>query len=161
MRYATVLYLEFAFWPTWQMREQTWHNCQAADGPAKARSRASPGPPCDLDFSSRHICSINRDRNPRPSTRRRPQPIEVARDSIASTGPPRAAVRCRSRLTPLRRNSLLTRRRYNWRRGYLGAWRSRPCGKEPTARHTEKIRIRVTFGKCKVNYAKPLEITYF
>ena len=40
-----------------------------------------------------------------------PQPIEVVRDSIASTYPPRAAVRCRSRPTPLRRNSLPMRRR--------------------------------------------------
>ena len=93
------------------MREQTWYNCQAADGLAKARSRASPSRSRDPDFSSCHICSIDRDKNPRPSTRRRPQLIEVVRDSIASTGPPRAVVRCRSRPTPSRRNSLPTRRR--------------------------------------------------
>ena len=39
---------------------------------------------------------------PQPSTRRRPQPIVVARDSIASTDPPRAVVRCRSQPTPYR-----------------------------------------------------------
>jgi hypothetical protein len=32
-----VLYLEFVFWSTWQMREQTWHICQAAHGFAKGR----------------------------------------------------------------------------------------------------------------------------
>ena len=97
MRYLTILHLEFTFWATWQMREQTWHNCQAADGLAKARSCASPGPTRDPNFSSHYICSIVRVRNPRPSTRRRPQPIKVARDSIASTGSPRTAVRCHCR----------------------------------------------------------------
>ena len=103
------MHLEFVFWTTWQMREQTWHNCQAADGLAKARSRVSPGTPRDPNFSSRHICSIDRNRNPsalhappsvagrsreglhhkhRPSTRRHPLPIVA--DSIAQKLPSHA-----------------------------------------------------------------------
>ena len=43
-RYPMVLHLEFAIWPTWQMREQTWQKCQAVDdfaNPiARAKSRA-------------------------------------------------------------------------------------------------------------------------
>ena len=149
MMYPTVLHLEFVFWTTWQIREQTWLNCQAIDGLAKARSRASSGPPRDPDISSRHICSIDR---------------EFATET---PGPPDAAVRSQSkwRGTPSRAPTLhappsatdcdrLHRvetpspraRRYNWRRGYLGAQRSRPRGKEPRPHATwKKIRIRVQF----------------
>ena len=61
-----ILHLEFAFWVTWQMREQAWHICQAAHGLAKDRSRVSPGPPRDLDF----LRAIYRDRE--QHHRRRP-----------------------------------------------------------------------------------------
>ena len=87
-----VLYLEFAFWKTWQIREQTWHICQAEHGLAKGRSRASPGLPRDPNFLRAISGPSIAIETLRPSTRRRLQPIVVARDSIASTGPPHATV---------------------------------------------------------------------
>jgi len=42
LRYPMVLQLSFAFWQSWQMREQSWHFCQTqdnlpnADGPHPA-----------------------------------------------------------------------------------------------------------------------------
>ena len=36
MRYSTILYLCFAIWATWQLREKIWHNCKAAGRLANA-----------------------------------------------------------------------------------------------------------------------------
>ena len=91
------------------MREQTWHDCQAVDGLAKARSRASPSPPHDPELlfapymlhrsrqkpPALHAPPFTVDRSReglhrehRPSTRRRPLPILT--DSIAQKLPPHA-----------------------------------------------------------------------
>jgi len=82
-RYPMVLHLEFVFWATWQMREQTWHICQAAHGLAKGRSYASPGPRATRTFFAPYIAIASntiaafrcrtreghhRDRKPSPHT---------------------------------------------------------------------------------------------
>ena len=69
----------------------------------------------------------------------------TVRDSIASTGPHRAAVRSRSRPTPSCAPPV-----------QLAARRSRPRGEEPRL-----FASGFTLGKCQVNYAKLFEMTYF
>jgi len=63
-----VLHLEFAFWATWQMIEQTWHICQVTHSLAKGRSHASPGPPRNPNF----LRAIYRDREQHHRHHRRP-----------------------------------------------------------------------------------------
>ena len=155
------------------MREQTWHNCQAADGLANARSQASPGPPRDPGFSSRYICSIDRDRNPpalhaspsaadqsreglhrehRSFTRR--YPLSIATDSIAQKLPPHAPPSTADLIGEWLAIELAAR---------VPGRAKKSTAREGTAtvRHTEKIASGSTLGKYQVNYAKPLEMTYF
>ena len=102
-----VLHLSFAFWQSWQMREETWHFCQIPDDLAKAdRSLLLRGfwsPTCLRLLFAPYRGNFHRDisRHKVPiglrllfttqslTTRRRPP-----RDRNTST---HAAVRCRSR----------------------------------------------------------------
>ena len=144
------------------MRERTWHICQAAHGMAKGRSRASLGPPRDPDFLRAMYGPSIATETPQPSTRRRPQLIVVARDSIPSTGPPRAVVRCRSRPTPYRAKTPSPHAAVHCRsRATLRARRKVVREDDRERSRRKKIAAGSTLANCQFNYAKPLEMNYF
>jgi hypothetical protein len=159
-----VLCLVFAFWSTWQMREQTWHICQAAHGVAKGRSRASLGPPRNPDFlraiygpsiTSNTIAvvrcrtreGLHCDRKPRASPAT--SLIRVVAAAPATSGGQQKELAAR----PMRKT----------REPAATLRAQRKVAREDDREHArrKKIASRSTLANCQLNYAKPLEMTYF
>ena len=147
-----VLHLEFAFWSTWQMREQTWHICQAAHGLAKGRSSASFNPPRIPDFLRAIYGPSIATETPRRS-------LPIASNTIA-------AVRCRTWYeSSWQHLQQAVGSRKNWRRDLWGKCENqrqlyaREDDRERAQR--KKITAESTLANCQLNYAKPLEMTYF
>jgi len=169
------LHLEFVFWATWQMREQTCNNCQTVEGLAKALH--TPSSTADRSHEGLHPrATINCRSWPTPSCRNSlyapSSALELTRDFITTEN---------RHLTPWVQGRPLSLPRRPPRRlmmkqpgmsldsfdgcifFFLVARRSRPrVGRNrDRALHEKKIASGSTLGKCQVNYAKPLDMAHF
>jgi hypothetical protein len=160
-----ILHLEFAFWSTWQMREQTWHICQAAHNLAKGRSSVSPGPPHDPNF-------LRAIYGPSIVTKPPRRPLPIASNTIV-------VVRCRtwyeSNTSLIRvvatapvtsggeQEELATRPVRKTRETVATLRARRKVVREDDRERAQRKKITAgsALANCQLNYAKPLEIAYF